>query len=237
MTFDAAQNVVVLFGGYSPGLLNDTWKWEGTAWTQVTTTTPPSPRSWPAMAYDPATSRIVVYGGNLVPTTCGTNTDQTWELDLSTNPAATWTQITTITQPSARHRPRMAYDAARARMVPFGGTDNCTTSYNDTWEYSAGTWTVVATPTEPAGRHTHGMAYDAARQEVLMFGGEVNPLGGSFVGDTWSYGSRGSAIPAMGTWGLAATTLLLLCAGSILAMRGGWNGERKRALSATEAGA
>ena len=100
MTYDAAGHVVVLFGGYSPGLLNDTWKWDGTTWTQVTTTSPPSPRSWPAMAYDAASSRIVVYGGNLVPTTCGTNTDQTWELDLSTNPA-TWTNIATSTQPKS----------------------------------------------------------------------------------------------------------------------------------------
>lgn len=215
MTFAAAQSVVVLFGGYSPGLLNDTWKWDGTTWMQVTTTSPPSPRSWTAMAYDPGSTRIVVRGGNLFPTTCGTNTDETWELDLSTNPA-TWTQITTTTQPSPRHRPKMVYDAARTRMVLFGGTDNCTTPYNDTWEYSAGTWTFVATPTAPAARHAHDMAYDGARQEVLLFGGDLNPLAGAFVGDTWTFGNRGPGIPAVGTWGLAVTALLLLSAGAVV---------------------
>lgn len=218
MTFDAARNVVVLFGGYSPGLLNDTWKWDGTTWTQVTTTSPPSPRSWPAMAYDATSLRIVVYGGNLVPTTCGTNTDQTWELDLSTNPA-TWTQIATSTQPSLRHRPRMVYDATRARMVLFGGTDNCTTPYNDTWEYSAGTWTLVTGQSPPLARHAHDMVYDVARNEVLMFGGDANPLAGSVLGDTWSYGNRGYAIPTLSAWGFTTTTLLLLCAGSVIVAR------------------
>jgi len=218
MTYDSVHQVVVVFGGYSPGLLNDTWKWDGTTWTQVTTTTPPSPRSWTAMAYDAGSSRIVVYGGNLVPTTCGTNTNQTWELDLSTNPA-TWTQITTTTQPSPRHRAKMVYDAARARMVLFGGTDNCTTPYNDTWKYSAGTWTLVKADSTPPARHAHDMGYDAARNEVLMFGGDLQPFAGSLVGDTWSLGSRGNAVPAVGTWGLAAMTLLLLCVGTVVAMR------------------
>ena len=121
----------------------------------------------------------------------------------------------------------MVYDATRARMVLFGGTDNCTTPYNDTWEYSAGTWTLVSGQSPPPARHAHDMVYDAARNEVLMFGGDLNPLAGAFVGDTWSFVNRAHSIPAIGTWGLAAITLLLLCGVTVVAM------QRGRSLTAT----
>lgn len=200
MTYDTAQHVAVMFGGYAPGLLNDTWKWDGTCWTQVTTNTPPSPRAGHAMGYDAARQRIVLFGGNLVPTTCGTNSDETWELDLSTNPA-TWTQITTTPHPSPRdENAHMVYDPSGSRMLLFGGTDGCTTTYNDTWEYDAGVWTQIPTPTAPEGRHGHDMAYDTIRQEVVLFGGDHGPINNYDVrGDTWTFGdppdSDGDGVP------------------------------------------
>jgi hypothetical protein len=98
----------------------------------------------------------------------------------------------------------------------------------DTWEYRAGGWTQLSTAGAPPGRHGHDMVYDTIRQEVVLFGGDLGPINNYDVrGDTWSYGSRAYSIPVLGTWGLAATTLLLLCAGSIVVMR------RGRSLAAT----
>lgn len=228
MTYDASQQVVVLFGGYAPSLLNDTWKWDGTSWTQVTTNTPPSPRASAAMGYDPVVQRTVLFGGNLVPELCGTNSDETWELDLSTNPA-TWTQITSTPHPSPRgENAHMVYYPSGSRMLLFGGTDGCTTTYNDTWEYDAGGWTRLTTPMVPQGRHGHDMVYDTVRQEVVLFGGDLGPINNYDVrGDTWSFNDRPYSIPAVGTWGLASMTLLLLCVGTLVALR------RGRSLAAT----
>jgi len=213
MTYDTAQHVVVLFGGYAPGLLNDTWEWDGTCWTQVTTNTPPSPRAGHAMGYDPARQRTVVFGGNLEPWICGTNSDETWELDLSTNPA-TWTQIATTPHPSPRaENAHLVYDPLGSRMLLFGGTDFCTTALNDTWQYIAGTWTQISTPTAPQGRHGHDMVYDTMRQEAVLFGGDLGPINNYDVrGDTWTFGSS-VPVPTVSEWGLIVMTVLGLAIG------------------------
>ncbi len=200
MTYDESQQVIVLFGGYNSGftLYNDTWKWDGVAWTQLATTTPrPAPRSSPAMGYDPVRERIIIFGGNVVPTICGTNSDETWELDLSTNPA-TWAKNTTIPHPSPRgENGHIVFDPLANRMLLFGGTNFCAPqpALNDTWEYIAGLWTQIPTPTSPEGRHGHDMVYDTARQEVVLFGGDLGPINNYDVrGDTWTFGEIGPTI-------------------------------------------
>ena len=60
----AGQPVSVLFGGASsgPGLHNDTWEWNGTAWLLRTLPSAPSARSGSALAYDQSRARIVLFG-------------------------------------------------------------------------------------------------------------------------------------------------------------------------------
>ena len=43
--------------------LDDTWTWDGTTWTQQHPATSPSARTFASMAYDPATSTAVLFGG------------------------------------------------------------------------------------------------------------------------------------------------------------------------------
>jgi hypothetical protein len=66
MAYDAATSTAVLFGGDGPGLtgdLADTWTWDGTTWTQQAPATSPLARDSAAMAYDTATSSVVLFGG------------------------------------------------------------------------------------------------------------------------------------------------------------------------------
>jgi hypothetical protein len=68
MAFDSRQGKTILFGGdhVSPGHLgpiNDTWAWDGSAWTQVVTSIAPSPRAGQSMAFDSGRGRSVLFGG------------------------------------------------------------------------------------------------------------------------------------------------------------------------------
>jgi hypothetical protein len=85
LAYDALVGEVVLFGGVGrqslaarqPHVLDDTWKWLGGTWEKVDATPRPLGRAAAAMAYDPATGQVVLFGGadeSLAPL------DDTWSL-------------------------------------------------------------------------------------------------------------------------------------------------------------
>jgi hypothetical protein len=92
-----------------------------------------------------------------------------------------WTQKQDV-GPSPRMRPEMVYDAARKRVVLFGGS-NLLGNLNDTWEWDGRAWAEVA-DTGPSGRTSFGMVYDDARQRIVLFGGSS---GSGSLGDTWEW--------------------------------------------------
>ncbi len=56
---------LVLFGGCCTEdfWFGDTWTYNGTTWAQESPANSPSPRDSASMAYDPATSQLVLFGG------------------------------------------------------------------------------------------------------------------------------------------------------------------------------
>jgi cysteine-rich repeat protein len=64
MAYDATRDRVVLFGGYDGTYRNDTWEWDGSTWTLLSSQTSPPPRTGHAMAYDATRGRIVLFGGD-----------------------------------------------------------------------------------------------------------------------------------------------------------------------------
>ena len=168
MAYDSARKVTVLFGGWNQdGFLNDTWEWNGITWTQIATPTAPSPRNYPAMAYDPASCKVVLFGGGL-----GNDAwlNDTWEWD-----GVAWTNRTPAdpnASPSPRTEAGMIYDEAHCVMLLFGGQHGYD-FYGDTWQWDscAGSWTQLFPAVSPEGRCGPAMAYDEARGEVVMFGG------------------------------------------------------------------
>jgi hypothetical protein len=158
MTYDAARQRGVMFGGWSGQgyRLGDTWTWDGTTWTRRSPG--PGARSGAAMAYDAARGRVVMTGFP------GAGVFDTWEWD-----GANWLRrIPATTSPPNRYLHAMAYDAARQRVVMFGGASGGGSSRSDTWEWDGNDW-VQAAP-GPA-RQRHRLAYDAVRGRVVMFGG------------------------------------------------------------------
>ena len=64
MVYDSQRNRVVMFGGADiSNVLNDTWTWDGTSWTNLNLSPAPSPREGHSMAYNSQTGSILVFGG------------------------------------------------------------------------------------------------------------------------------------------------------------------------------
>lgn len=169
---------VVLFGGTPKQSTTDTWSnqtwvYRGGAWSLGPAA--PSgltPRGGAAMAYDPVSQKIVMFGGadgSWPPN------NETWLFD-----GTQWTQGPSApTGLAGRTGAEMAYDETIQKIVMFAGTG--TLPYNDTWLYdgNTNTWTQgPPTPTSVSPRVFFGMAYDAVLQKIVIAGGD----GGM---DTW----------------------------------------------------
>ena len=193
MAYDSATSQLILFGGFNnSGLLNDTWAWNGKAWAQVadasdlgctsTCVASPSARGYATMAYDPATSQLVLFGGR------SPERADTWAWDGNM-----WTQLTPSTNPTARDSAVMAFDASTQSLVLFGGDDG-TTVRNDTWAWNGTTWTQLDDSplgctnncaSSPPGRQLAAMAPDPVGGGTVLFGGETGNNVSSNRNDTW----------------------------------------------------
>ncbi len=179
MVYDIGRGVAVLHGGYSGfGFTPDTWEWDGTTWTQQTTSNSPSPRDRFGFAYDIARGKCVLFGG-----IAAAASDETWEYD-----GVDWTQVVTPTTPPARQKVRLAFDAARGVCVMQGG-QAAGVQLLDSWEYDGSNWRQIASTPTPA-RGENATAYDLSRNTTVVFGGY------SYTGtstQTWEYGLATSA--------------------------------------------
>src|SRR5206468_3372590 len=72
-------------------------------------------------------------------------------------------------------------DAARRKVVLFGGYCCNTVYYDDTWVWDGTSWSQEQPPMSPGPRTRASMAYDAARREVVLFGGFWDDQ----LNDTW----------------------------------------------------
>ena len=185
LAFDTGRGVTVLFGGRTtndfperPTYQADTWEYAGGQWRYVPTVNAPGPRVLHAMAYDAARNRVVLFGGNAFNTFPIHYLDETWEYD-----GATWVQVQTAVAPSPRNCCSLAYDAARARTVLFGGGGDGGVVMGDTWDYDGSQWVLRAPATAPPARLGAGLAYDGARARTVMFGG----FGSALFNDTWEF--------------------------------------------------
>jgi len=117
IAYDPSSGRTIMFGGLTVGgLSNETWTYNAATklWRRWTTTQPPAARQGHAMAFDPGTGLVVVFGGR---TETGL-TNETWVLDPSN---VTWARRAPSVAPSPRERHEMAYDARSGRIVLFVG--------------------------------------------------------------------------------------------------------------------
>jgi cysteine-rich repeat protein len=181
MAYDPVRKRVLLFGGKpgSAGFSQQTWSWDGAAWTDVTpASTNPDPRANSAMTYDPVRDRIVLHGGK-----GSVAYNDTWEWNGSA-----WADRTPASgNPAARLDHALAYDPVGGKVVMHGGFIDGVNVTNETWEWNGTSWSTSSVgPT----RYGHAMAHDVTRGRIVLFGG--NDLNGNRsetyerVGTTWS---------------------------------------------------
>jgi hypothetical protein len=136
MAFDSTRNRLVLFGGAAENAgLGDTWEWDGTAWTEEADFGP-DPCAGAAMVFKGA--RVALFGGvaSIVPPTEPQPSlfSRSWEWN-----GRHWTARQDM-GPGFRVFHAMAFDAARSRVVLFGGSQvpssvaTANSVRGDTWE-------------------------------------------------------------------------------------------------------
>jgi hypothetical protein len=141
----------------------------------------PAPRTFPALAYDQADKRLILFGGNRLLFGAAEDPD-TFLDDLWAWDGKAWHAIHASTPP-ARAEAGIAYDSHRRRIVLFGGHRTVAGErirYGDTWEWDGHRWEQVSS-VGPTARNGAAMAYDAGRKRVVLFGGS------GALDETWEW--------------------------------------------------
>jgi len=188
MVYDTQGERVLLFGGnaytFTTITSDETWAYDGSAWTELTPALSPPARKLHAMAYDKDRDEVVLFGG--VDQSDSDYFNDTWVYD-----GETWEQRTPPASPPADWGMSMAYDSARDEVVMFGGIF----AGDRTWVWDGTTWEERFPAVSPRARYSSGMAYARSRQQVVLYGG----TNGRFRhGDTWAWDGE--------TWALEALT-------------------------------
>lgn len=191
---DPSSGISVLFGGRDGNSTrrDETFIFGGAqTWSQVMTSTQPSPRDGTSMVFDPMREVFVLFGGE------GQSQffNDTWEFD-----GAVWLPwgIPSMLRPSVRGGHGMAFDPLMGETLVFGGEEMFNGRRNDLWAFDGSSWRNRA-PTGglPSPRSDMRLVYDAARGVHVMFGGFDS--NGVYLNDTWEYSS------AANTWTLVST--------------------------------
>ncbi len=188
---------MILFGGEQRLVLsrfvNDTWEWDGAAWSLRSSAGSPAPRYDAAMAsFD---DRLILFGGYDGPNSYYSDT---WEWN-----GQSWSQKGR--QPEYREgvEPGNRYGSAMAgrggRILLFGGfgfppgrPHDEPTFLSDTWEWDGNSWLKKSVPSSPPAR-TGGMM-TALGQKIILVGGRDS---NGELNDMWQWdGTAWSSLPA-----------------------------------------
>ncbi len=171
MVYDPVQDRMLVYGGGR----GDLWELSLAGiptWREVIASgETPLPRRGASAIYDPVRNRMVIFGGLV-----GEQwTDEAWAVSLGATPQ--WTRLDAAGMaPFPRWLHTAIYDAARDRMVVFGGNGSGGDQSNDTHALSfsgAPAWVAI----EPSGglpprTFLHSAIYDPLRRRMVVYGGK-----------------------------------------------------------------
>lgn len=203
--YDASNARMTIFGGglgQSSPCANDTWVLSNAngingapTWAELAPIGgPPIPRIFHTSVYDPASNRMIVFGGNNCFTAGAQFYNDVWVLSNANGLGGTptWTQLSpTGTIPPARESHTAVYDPGSNRMVIFGG-GNSGGILNDVWVLTNANG-IGGTPTwkqlEPSGASVPPLiastaVYDSASNRMTVFAGADGTTGLN-TNDVW----------------------------------------------------
>ncbi len=121
--YDEVRRECVLYGGTGDQTYQDTWRWNGSAWTQASTNGP-GPRFHHAMTYNRRQNVVVLFGGY---DGSGFAQSDLWHWN-----GTQWAVVSGAAPPPRAHH-GISFDIERRALVLFGGESG--TTYGDTWEW------------------------------------------------------------------------------------------------------
>lgn len=170
-------------------------------WKKLSPATSPTARYYPAMAYDPVSRKVVLFGG----LGDSGNFNDTWTFD-----GTTWTQVASGVAPPVRNGATMAFDGPTNKLVMFGGF-NTNKYLHDTWVWdgASSAWTQVQMKRSPPNATGAMVFTDPVTGGAMMFGGynafhKVPPYSNTWrwTGTSWQK-LNPSTIPYPRGWGIA----------------------------------
>lgn len=152
---------------------DDTWTFDGAAWTRLEGVDGPGGRNWPTMAYDPIRQRLLLYGGTI---------ERFWQGDTWAFDGRGWERLDIPEFIAAE--PDLFFDPNLQRMVLFEGTTS------NIYVLEEGGWSLRnPEPFPPARRIDPVVAYDLERGVAVLTGGETPSR--RFYDDVWEWDGAG----------------------------------------------
>jgi hypothetical protein len=190
---DPVNRALYLFGGQADGatFFNDTWRFDldDLTWSEIATSDPrPSPRYGTSAVLDDAGNLLVSHGF-----TFEGRFDDTWSLDPA---AGVWSDVSPVveTRPLKRCLHEAVWDAARGRMLLYGG---CSSGFGpcpqgDLWAFdpTARTWTALTPAGSPAARSNPALIRDDASGRIWLMDGLTEA---GYAADLWTLDLTGDA--------------------------------------------
>src|SRR5262245_53290746 len=169
LAYDPVRRRVVLFGGRTAvGERDDTWEWDGVAWTQRSPAQEPPGRHGHALAFDPSSGHVLLFGGvDSAMVATGRFYGDAWLWD-----GTSWVEAALDPEASPLERAfaQMAPDADRSNLVMFGGSHD-TTLFQDVWEWRGDHWERLAASGPVPDRRVFHLMVPARDGGVLVIGG------------------------------------------------------------------
>jgi len=183
MAYDPRTQTVVLFGGEATtsanrvAILDGTWTWNGTIWTEQRPPISPPGRAESPMSYDPTSGTDLLFGGIGASGRLG----DTWTWN-----GEDWTQLHSRVDPPPLANGSLSADITQRTVLLFGGAGSNLSEplSSATWTWSAADWSNRSDAIGPSARDSTAMS-TLGNRGVLLFGGSalVGPLGPR--GDSW----------------------------------------------------
>jgi Galactose oxidase, central domain len=179
-TYDAANGTIVMFGGADRlGVSSETWTWDGAGWRQHHPTTSPPGREFAWMGFDPATSRVILFGGVTCPPPgvnellgCDYEKVSTTLADTWTWDGSTWSQLKTKHVPSAPINfadfGGAAGDLGHGKLILVTSGAPDPDFLAQTWVLDNGDWQRLHPKHSPLADIFSGPAYDSVSGRLIV---------------------------------------------------------------------